>query len=405
MAEIAVLGAGMVGISTALALQERGHQCVVIDRSPPGSETSYGNAGIIQAEAVEPYSLPVHPLTLLRLASGWKNAVALDWRTLPGQMPALFDYLRSSSPAAMTKIIPIWAQLVAEALERHGRLIERADAGHLIRKQGYWEAYTTTSAFGAAITEAERRRGLYGVEFGVAEGAMLNEREPGLRVTLPGAIHWTSPWSCTDPGGLVAAYSALFMRLGGTIVSGDAMSLIEDERGWKIGGIAAEHVVVALGPWSPELLGRFGYQVPMVGKRGYHLHYHGDHGLTRPMLLAEHSVVLSPMNRGLRIATGAELSGGRPASDYPRQLAHGESIARSMLRIEKAVEAKAWSGTRPCLPGMLPLVCRAPRHSGLWMHFGHGHQGFTLGPVTAERLARALDGDADAIAGLNAGFR
>lgn len=405
MAEIAILGAGMVGVCTALALQERGHQCVVIDRSPPGSETSYGNAGIIQAEAVEPYSLPVNPLTLLRLASGWKNAVAIDWRTLPGQIPPLLAYLRSSSPAVQGTIIPIWRQLVAEALERHGRLIERAEAGHIIRKQGYWEAYTTASAFRAAILEAERRQEQYGVEFTVAEGAMLKEREPGLRVALPGAIQWTSPWSCTDPGALVAAYSELFTRLGGKVVAGDAFSLAEDEHGWKVCDITVEHVVVALGPWSPELLGRFGYRIPMVGKRGYHLHYDGDHGLTRPMLVAEHSIVLSPMRRGLRIATGAELSRGLPASAYPRQLAHGERVARSMFQIGRAVEKAAWSGTRPCLPGMLPLVCRAPRHSRLWIHFGHGHQGFTLGPVTAARLARAMDGDAAATTGLDAGIR
>ena len=405
MAEIAILGAGIVGVCTALALQERGHQCVVIDRSPPGSETSYGNAGIIQAEAVEPYSLPINPLTLLRLAFGWKNAVAIDWRTLPGQIPALAAYLRSSSPAALERIIPVWRALVSEAVDRHGGLIDRADAGHLIRREGYWEAYSTARGFGAAIADAERRRLRHGVEFTVVDGAELSACEPGLRASLPGAIHWTSPLSCIDPGGLVTAYSELFTRLGGRIVVGDAFSLAANGHGWKIGEVAVEQVVVALGPWSPELLGRFGYKIPMVGKRGYHLHYDGDHGLTRPMLLAEHSVVLSPMRKGLRIATGAELSGARPASVHPCQIAHGETVARSMFRLGNAVEKTAWSGIRPCLPGMLPLVRKAPRHSGLWTHFGHGHQGFTLGPVTAARLARAIDGDAEAIAGLDCGLR
>jgi D-amino-acid dehydrogenase len=404
MAEIAVLGAGMVGICTALALQARGHRCLVVDRSPPGSETSYGNAGIIQAEAVEPYSLPMSPLAMLRLALGWKNAVNIKWRTLPQQMPALFSYWRSSSPASYRQIVPVWQQLVEEAVQRHGDLIDLSGAGHLIRRQGYWEAYNTAEALGRAIKDAERRRLQYGVEFTLADGAALRKSEPGLQVNLPGAIHWTTPLSCSSPGELVVAYGELFTRRGGEFLLADASTVARTGHGWKIGSRTVEHVVVALGPWSPEWLQRLDYRIPMVRKRGYHLHYRGDHGMTRPMLLAEHSVVLSPMRKGLRIATAAELSHGFPPASYPRQLAHGESVARTMLRIGSAVEKTAWAGTRPCLPGMLPLVCRAPRHSGLWVHFGHGHQGFTLGPVTAERLARAFDGDAGAVAGLDVGI-
>ena len=78
--------------------------------------------------------------------------------------------------------------------------------------------------------------------------------------------------------------------------------------------------------------------------------------------------------------------------------------ARELVDFGPASEKTAWTGTRPCLPGMLPLVRQAPRHKGLWLHFGHGHQGFTLGPATGERLARAMTGDAEAIAGLDRGI-
>lgn len=402
MAEIAVLGAGMVGICTALALQERGHDCVVIDRRPPGSETSYGNAGIIQAEAVEPYALPINPLILLRMAFGWKNAVAFDWLSLPRQLPALHSYWRSSAGAPLGRVIPLWRQLVGEAVPRHKALIEASGADPLIRRQGYWEVHATGAGFASAIREAERRQQLYGIDFRLADSEALSSAEPALQTRSAGAIHWTTPWSCLSPGKLVAAYADLFRKRGGRIVGGDAGSLAQAGSGWRVAGEAVGHAVVALGPWSPDLLNRFGYRVPMVRKRGYHLHYGCEAGPGRPMLLADHSVVLSPMSTGLRIATAAELSTAPPAS-YPRQLARGERVARSMFRLGQAVETSAWSGTRPCLPGMLPLVCRAPRHSGLWFHFGHGHQGFTLGPVTAERFARGFDGEAAAIAGLDGG--
>ena len=403
MAQIAILGAGMVGICTALALQERGHDCVVVDRRPPGSETSYGNAGIIQAEAVEPYALPVNPLLMLRMAFGWKNAVALHWPSMPRQFPALYSYWRSSAEAPLGKVIPVWRQLVAEAVPRHDALIGASGAGGLIRRDGYWDVHATEAGLAAALREAERRRLHYGVDFEAADSDMLARAEPALRAKLPGAIHWTAPWTCVAPGQLVAAYADLFRTRGGRIVQGDAASLTQSGRGWRVGGEAAEHAVVALGPWSPELLKGLGYRVPMVRKRGYHLHYECGGGPGRPMLLADHSVVLSPMLAGLRIATAAELSTAAAAA-HPAQLARGEAVARTMFQLGKAVEGAAWSGTRPCLPGMLPLVCKAPRHAGLWFHFGHGHQGFTLGPVTAERFARAFDGESGAIAGLDGGI-
>ncbi|WP_395455543.1 NAD(P)/FAD-dependent oxidoreductase [Azospirillum melinis] len=404
MAQVAILGAGMVGICTALALQERGHDCVVVDRRPPGSETSYGNAGIIQAEAVEPYALPANPLAMLRMALGWKNAVALHWPSLPRQLPALYSYWRSSSGTPLSKAIPLWHRLILEAVPRHDALIKAAGAGDLIRTRGYWEVHATGAGLAAALLDAERRKRRYGIDFEAADSGMLARAEPTLRAELPGAIHWTEPWTCVAPGELVTAYADLFRTRGGRIVQADAAPLAQSGRGWRVAGETVEHAVVALGPWSPTLLKGLGYRVPMVRKRGYHLHYGCDDGPSRPMLLADHSVVLSPMRAGLRIATAAELSAGSPPAAYPGQLARGEAAARSLFRFGKAVEDSAWSGTRPCLPGMLPLVCKAPRHAGLWFHFGHGHQGFTLGPVTAERLARVFDGDMGAVEGLDCGL-
>lgn len=403
MAEIAVLGAGMVGIATALALQARGHACVVIDRAPPGSETSYGNAGILQAEAVEPYVLPTSPLALARLALGARNAVTLHWPSVPRQAPGLFGYWRASRPDRLRAVIPLWRDLVREALPGHAALIAASGAEDLVRRQGYWEVHDTAQGLAAAAGEAERKRSEHGVAFRLVDGRELASAEPALRRAPAGAIHWTDPWTCLSPGRLVGAYARLFEARGGRILQGDARTLQRAGALWRVAGESAEHVVVALGPWSPDLLRPLGYHVPMVRKRGYHRHYGGRAELSRPMLLADHSVVLSPMLDGLRIATGAELSGRAPAL-APRQLAKGEAVARTLLDIGAPVEPAPWSGTRPCLPGLLPLVCRAPRHEGLWLHFGHGHQGLTLGPATADRLARAMDGDLAAIAGLDRGL-
>ncbi|SNR50247.1 NAD(P)/FAD-dependent oxidoreductase [Puniceibacterium sediminis] len=402
MSDVLILGAGMAGLGAALALQARGLNCVILDRGAPGQETSYGNAGILQSEASEPYALPRSPISLLQLALGQGNAVALDPLALPGQAGALLRYWMASRPSQHAKATQLYHQLISEAIPAHAPLITAAGADNIIQRDGYWEVYRTESAFYAAETNARRVARLYGHANTIFSGEDLHRAEPGLRGRLAGAVLWSGPWRASDPGGLVQAYAALFEQRGGRIMVGDATTLEQRGAGWRAAGIEAAQVVVALGPWSPELLRPFGYHVPMVAKRGYHLHFDGAHGLNRSVVDAERNIVLSPMKLGLRLATGAELS--RRAVDHPRQLLHGERAARELLEIGNAVEQKAWSGTRPCLPGMLPLVTQAPRHKGLWLHFGHGHQGFTLGPATGERLARAMTGEPEAIAGLDQGI-
>lgn len=399
MAEIAILGGGMVGITTALALQERGHACIVVDRSAPGQETSYGNAGLIQSEAVEPYALPKNPVDLIRMAFGCHNAVSLDAGFLARNWGALLHYWVCSQTSRHALISTRWSPLIRAATEHHGALVKATDTDHLIRRDGFWEAYRDPRRLVRAVNAAEKRSAAHGAAFRPVDGKALLREEPALKPGLAGAIHWPDTWTCVDPGELVKAYAKLFVSRNGSIVTGDARSLEKVGGRWRVAGVNAEKVVLALGPWTPQLLARFGYRVPMIPKRGYHLHYQGDHGLRRAMLLSDDSVVLSPMRKGLRIATGAELTSS-PSRGMPRQLVRGERAARMLLDFAAPVEIEPWNGTRPCLPGMLPLVCAAPRHSGLWINFGHGHQGFTLGPVTAQLLARAIDGDETAIAGL-----
>lgn len=395
MADVIVLGAGMVGTSTALALQARGLQVILVDRRSPGRETSYGNAGIIQGEAMEPYALPTNPLHLLRLALGEDNAVRWTLPGLLGQAGALLRYMSNSRAARHAAISAIYAQLTRQALPTHQRLVAAAGAGNLMRPRGFRQGWRDGKGFAAGHAEAERWQRAYGIAFRAMDGAALAREEPGLKLRYAGAIDWLDSWACADPGALVTSYAALFETRGGRIRRGDAGTLTRDGFGWLIscsgGPESAPRVVLALGPWTPDLLKRFGLRVPMVAKRGYHLHFAGDGILRLPFMDSSVSAVMSPMRAGLRIATGAELV----RMDAPvnrHQLARAEVQARAMFNLGDAVEAEPWFGTRPCLPGMLPVVGEVPGQSGLWAHFGHGHQGFTLGPVTSEILADAMAG-------------
>ena len=149
--------------------------------------------------------------------------------------------------------------------------------------------------------------------------------------------------------------------------------------------------MIALGPWTPDLLARFAYRIPMIYKRGYHRHFVNRGGLAVTLHDPDFGMVVSPMVAGVRIATGAEIA-PYDAPATPRQLDRAAASARALIDLGEPIETEPWLGRRPCLPGMLPFVGPMERHPGLWGNFGHGHQGFTLGPTTGRLLAERMAG-------------
>jgi D-amino-acid dehydrogenase len=392
-----VLGAGMVGVASALHLQRRGWSVVLVDRNPPGRETSYGNAGFIQSEAVRPYPMPRDLRTLLEIAMRRTNDVHYSIASLPQHIGPLLRYWWHSSPERHRRISQSYARIIAQAAGEHGVLIRESGADNLVQRRGYHSLHRTQAALDHAALLAEALAAEHGVRSQIIGAAQLAAVEPGLTETGAGAIHWRDTWTVSDPGGLVAAYADLFTRSGGTFVSGDAATLAPAPGGgWRIdsdnGGLDADAAVVALGPWSPDLLRKFGYRFPMVRKRGYHRHFSGGSKLDLPLQDPAFGYVVAPMSKGLRLTTGAELA-GRSMSARPIQLERAEQAARGIVDLGSAVEAEPWSGVRPCMPDMLPVVGSAAKHKGLWMHFGHGHQGYTLGPATGRLLAELMSGE------------
>lgn len=397
MSSILVLGAGMVGVSTALALQADGHEVTLVDRRQPGLETSYGNAGFIQAEAVEPYAMPRDFVSLVRMALRSGNDVNYHVSALPGQARALWAYFRSSRKDRHRAIARNYAPMVRRSTADHQLLIAASGSDHLIRRDGYYQIYRDAAALDVALRDADRINQTYSVGVETLDSGQLQRREPALKPGLAGAIRWTDTWTCLDPGGLVEAYARLFQDRGGKFECGDAQTLQSHGAGWVVstqsGRIEAEQAAIALGPWSSQFLQRFGYNFPMIYKRGYHRHYANKGGLSIALHDPGNGMVLSPMNAGVRIATGAELAlANAPAT--PRQLGRAVALARQLIELGDPVEKDPWMGRRPCLPNMQPFVGRLPNHRTLWANFGHGHQGFTLGPTTARLLSDRLTRDA-----------
>lgn len=394
--KILVLGAGIIGTCTALELVLRGHQVVLVDRRAPGGETSYGNAGVIQREAVEPYAFPRDLMTLVSAAVNRRLDVRYSLAGLWQFWPSLLRYWSNSAPHQHRLISQAYASLIAHSTAEHRRFIALADAEDLVRRVGLRMVYRTPEALDRAATASERLIDEYGLNCVAMGRVALSIAEPTLHASLlAGALHWTDSWSTGDPGALVERFFRSFLQRGGHWALGDADTLRETQVGWRVetdeGTFHVQEAVLALGPWADRHVRRLGYRLPLFAKRGYHQHYVGGDTIAVPTLDAERGYVIAPQNRGLRLTTGAELAplSARPS---PVQLIGAETQARQLLNLGQPVELKPWLGARPCSADMKPIIGAAPRHAGLWFNFAHGHQGFTLGPASARLLADQMEG-------------
>lgn len=395
--EVVVLGAGMVGTCAALELRLRGHAVTLVDRRGPGQETSFGNAGMIQREAVEPYAFPRDLRSIVDAALGRGLDIHYDAGGLWSAWPQLLRYWRASAPGPHRRISRAYASLIVHCTREHARYLAPAEADDLVRRDGLRFLYRTAAAFDEGCARAERLGREYGVASTPQDAAALAAAEPALRVPLAGAVHWTDTWNVSDPGALVERYARLLRARGGEVAVGDAGTLQRRGAGWQVrtegGTVEASQVVVALGPWAQDFTRRLGYRLPLFVKRGYHRHFAGGATLNVPALDAERGYVIAPQRRGLRLTTGAEIA-RLDAPPSMRQMRGVEAEARGLLDLGAPVEAAPWMGARPCCADMLPVIGAAPRHPGLWFDFAHGHQGFTLGPASARLLADLMEGGA-----------
>jgi D-amino-acid dehydrogenase len=396
---VIVLGAGMVGTCTAWHLRQRGHEVVLIDAKPPGQETSFGNAGLIQREAAEPYPFPLDAAKLWAVATGQGFDIAWRARALLRIAPRLLSYAWHSAPKRHARLAPHYGRLIQECLSEHEVLIESSQAHDLVGRGGYRKIYRTQAALDRAGADARRIAERWGVDSRIEDADALARAEPALRQRLAGALWHASTWSVRDPGALVQRYARDFQRLGGTFLQARATALQPlgaSGANWQVqtslGPLQASQVVVALGPWSCDLIGPLSYRPPLFVKRGYHQHYDGPHGLRLPIFDAEKGYLLVPMRAGLRLTTGAELA-LRDDPPQPSQLPAAERCARALVELGAPLPQPPWMGSRPCMVDMLPVMGPAPRHRGLWFNFGHGHQGFTLGPVAGRLLAELISGE------------
>jgi len=389
-----VLGAGIVGTSAALHLAKRGLSVALVDRKGPGEETSYGNTGIIEGNTLFAHAFPKGFGALLRIALKQAPEANYHLSSLPGIAAWLIGYRNNTRGERAFDFARAMRPLYARAVAEHEALMGEAGATRYLRKDGWLKLYRSDESFVNTARERE-----YADELGLSYRTLSVEEarglEPSLSPVFSHAVHWPEAASVSNPLAVTKAYAALFEKLGGVILKGDARTLHRSNGRWRVdtdeGPVDASEAAVALGPWAPDVLGPLGIKLPLAFKRGYHRHYRsrGNAGLTRPIVDTDYGYCLAPMEQGIRLTTGAEFA-ARDARPSPVQFERVLPAARELYPLAEDIETQPWMGSRPCFPDSRPVVGRAPGQSGLWLDYGHAHWGLTLGPVSGRLLAEMI---------------
>lgn len=387
-----VLGAGVVGLATAVYLRRAGCAVTVVDPLPPGTAASFGNAGMISADTAAPIAMP----GMLGKVPGWlrdkKGPLVVDPAYFKTALPWLLRWVAAGRLDRVLKISDALRALHKDTFECWQDLVGPEVFGDLIRRTGQvhiWDVEEESP--GAAVERQIRER--HGLTAEVLTTDDLQQMLPGISRDVKRGLLVPGNGYTVNPGRLVGALADALRHEGGDIVAERAMKIIPGEGGHmvmtNVANRSAAHVVVAAGAWSKELLNPLGIAVPLETERGYHAM------LPSPSIEPRYTVSyksrgfgVTPMEGGLRAAGTVEIAGLHAPPDERRALVLAER-ARALFPGLEHGEPRLWMGFRPSMPDSLPVLGPVRSLPGLFLAFGHGHFGMTGGPPSA-RLVSAL---------------
>lgn len=398
---VAVVGAGIVGLSVAHHLQKAGFQVTVVDAESPASQCSRGNAGALSGHSVAPLAMPGVLKGALRMILDKTGPLHIPPTYLPAAAPWLLRFVRAARPERVEAIAQALSGLLTPSLAAHTAMA--SDVGFQgIATTGQLHLYPDAAALSKDSQGWDLKK-RHGLEIERLQDDEVQDLEPDVsRAYRIGLLLPQDRW-VANPYTYGVAIAASLVRNGATFVRGHVRRLVPDGSGWRLDGpetpVHAEKVVVAGGAWSAALLSPLGIRVPLESQRGYHLHV-PDSGtnLTRTVVLADRKVFITPMDDGLRIAGTVEFGGLARPMNEARAALLGEHAKIGLPGLRTSAQPGYWMGHRPCLPDSMPVLGPAAGHPGLWLAFGHGHLGLTGAATTGEWMAAAMRGDATALA-------
>lgn len=393
---VAVIGAGIVGVATAIWCLRDGNEVVLIDRKGPGEGTSHGNGGVLASCSIVPVSVPGFVRKAPRMLLDPNQPLFLKWSYLPRLAPWLIRYLGNANADAVRRRAAAMVPIVGDSLADHRALAEGTGAEKWLHPSDYVflyndRAHFETDAFGWSVRKA------HGFDWDILEGRDFAGYDPAFGPDLTFAVRLGNHGRIADPGRYVKDLAAHAQSLGAALVIGEATDFARDAgriTGVRVGGetIPCDAAVLATGAWSAPLARRLGIDPPLESERGYHLELWEPSVMPRsPVMVASGKFVATPMDGRIRLAGIVEFGGlDAPPSRAPFRLLE-KNIRKAIpgLAWKETVE---WMGHRPSIADSIPVIGEAPGLGGAFAGFGHDHVGLTGGPKTGRILAQLVSG-------------
>ena len=392
--DIAIAGAGAVGMSCALWAQMRGHRVLLADPNPPGSGASYGNACTLATYACLPVNSPSVLTGLPGLMFSKDSPLSLSYAHALRNPRWMLAFLANCRSGPSRRIAGHLADLMAHADAGINPLIEAAGAQDLVVERGQLSVWSTASAAAAATADLEQRRAL-GVPWREVGPEEALEMEPGLRLPVKRAVHFHAARHLRDPLEFITRMHRAFAELGGTTLQAPVEAVRASATGVEVRAegqtLTAGRAVIAGGAFSKRIKGAGTDKLPLGTERGYHLMYEGEaHRVTRPVGWGEAGFYAVPHAQGLRLTGTVEIA-SLEAPANRRRLAYIARKGAEMLG-PLPPPGSEWLGYRPTLPDSLPVIGPSPHTDRVLYGFGHQHIGLTLSGITGRLIADLAEG-------------
>jgi glycine/D-amino acid oxidase-like deaminating enzyme len=397
---IAVIGAGVVGMASALHLQRVLGGVTAIDPLQPGGGASFGNGGLIAVDSCGPMSTP----GMLRQVPRWllnpDGPLAINHGYALRALPWLVGRLSSGKMHRIIAASDAFRTLHKPALDIYRDMLGRENFHDLIRQTGHVEVWE-----GANVSDSERIGGELRARHGIAHESLdldeLKQLVPQISPAIKRASFVPNGAHTINPLRLVQKLADLFVEAGGMLLREQAMKLLPIEGGGyrvltNVGDYRFSKLAIAGGAWSNRLLKPLGLSLPLEAERGYHVMVRDSSlDLKLPVLHRGRGFGATPMEEGIRFAGTVEIAGLDVAMNEARSASirrHAENMFPGLATERSTI----WMGFRPCFPDNLPVIDQVKQYPGLFVACGHGHFGVTSAPATGLALSRIMAGQPSA---------
>src|SRR3954471_24846433 len=405
--KIVVLGAGVIGVTTAWYLARDGHDVTVLDRQPQaGLETSFANGGQISVSHAEPWANPGAPAKILKWLGREDAPLLFRLRADPRQWTWGIRFLLECLPARTQRNTLTILRLALYSRQLLKTLRRESGVRYDQLEKGILQLHTDQREFEAAHARVELLRS-HGCEMHIKSVPQCMDLEPALRSSTIGSIGGT--YAPDDESGdvhqftrgLVALYTLRGVQFGfehaieALNIEGDrviGVSVRDPEGRREL--VKADAFVVALGSYSPFVLSPAGIRVPVYPLKGYSVTVALTHPEKAPVLcLSDENakIAISRLGSRLRAAGTAELTGYDTAVSAPRCDAILSRRKQLFPAAGDYANASRWAGLRPMTPSNVPLIGRT-RYRNLYLNTGHGTLGWTLACGSGQAAADLIAG-------------